>query len=166
VEAENASNPRGEGLIDPNNFAPFSKNPTLAKFFAQLGRVDELGSGILNVNKYLKLYSGKTKPQFIEGSVFKTIIPIPEITAGVTGEGIKSKVEGLIEGITEGINKEMAKRIAIAVSNNPGIKIDGLLEKVDMPRSTLKKYLKTLIDEGFVVYKGSKKTGGYYPQPG
>lgn len=44
VETENANNPHGEGPIDPNNFAPFPKNPTLAKFFIQLGWVEELGS--------------------------------------------------------------------------------------------------------------------------
>src|SRR5690606_23470898 len=40
VETENANNPHGEGPIDPNNFAPFPKNPTIAKFFMQIGRVD------------------------------------------------------------------------------------------------------------------------------
>lgn len=47
VETENANNPHGEGPIDPTNFVPFPKNPLIAKFFIQLGRVEELGSGIL-----------------------------------------------------------------------------------------------------------------------
>jgi ATP-dependent DNA helicase RecG len=38
VETENANNPHGEGLIDLNNFAPFPKNPTIAKFFIGLNR--------------------------------------------------------------------------------------------------------------------------------
>ena len=41
----------------------------------QLGRFDELGSGILNINKYCKAYSGHELPEFIEGAVFRTIIP-------------------------------------------------------------------------------------------
>jgi hypothetical protein len=49
-----------------------------AKFFMQLGRFDELGSGILNINRYLKAYSGHNHPQFIEGAVFKIIIPLDE----------------------------------------------------------------------------------------
>ncbi len=49
VETQNANNPHGEGPINPENFAPFAKNPAIAKFFLQLGRVDELGSGVLNV---------------------------------------------------------------------------------------------------------------------
>jgi len=31
VVSENANNPHGNGPIDPNNFAPFPKNPTIAK---------------------------------------------------------------------------------------------------------------------------------------
>lgn len=54
LRAENANNPHGEGPIDLQNFAPFPKNPTIVKFFIQLGRVDELGSGLLNVNKYIQ----------------------------------------------------------------------------------------------------------------
>jgi len=35
----------------PTNFAPFPKNPTIAKLFIKLGRIDELGSGRLNFNR-------------------------------------------------------------------------------------------------------------------
>lgn len=76
VRTENANNPHGEGPIDLQNFAPFPKNPAIAKFFIQLGRVDELGSGLLNVNKYISAYAGGGKPQFIESPVFKMIIPL------------------------------------------------------------------------------------------
>lgn len=49
VEIINANNPHGNGLLLPESFVPFPKNPLIARFFIQLGRVDELGSGILNV---------------------------------------------------------------------------------------------------------------------
>jgi ATP-dependent DNA helicase RecG len=78
VVAENANIPNGEGPIAVDNFKPFPKNPTIAKFFMQIGRFDELGSGILNINKYCKAYSGHAHPEFIEGAVFKTIIPLDE----------------------------------------------------------------------------------------
>ena len=77
VEVTNANNPHGScGLLLPDNFAPFPKNPLIAKFFIQLGRVDELGSGILNVYHYLKDYSPGREPQFIEDKLFKTIVPV------------------------------------------------------------------------------------------
>jgi len=77
VETENANNPRGHGRIDPTNFSPFPKNPIIFKFFIQLGRVEELGSGVLNVSKYVKEYSGGgSEASFIEGDVFRTIVPL------------------------------------------------------------------------------------------
>ena len=76
VETENANNPRGQGKIDPTNFSPYPKNPTIAKFFMQLGRVEELGSGVLNVSHYIKEYSGKNEASFIEGDIFRIIIPL------------------------------------------------------------------------------------------
>jgi ATP-dependent DNA helicase RecG len=70
VICTNANNSHGEGPIDPKNFAPHPKNPALAKFFIQLGRVDELGSGVLNVYRLVKEYGGKGQPLFVEGSTF------------------------------------------------------------------------------------------------
>jgi ATP-dependent DNA helicase RecG len=40
-------------------------------------RSEELGSGVLNVSKYLPFYSKGAKPRFIEGDPFRTIIPLP-----------------------------------------------------------------------------------------
>jgi hypothetical protein len=53
VEVNNANHAVNHVLIDPRGFAPFPKNPTLAWFFIQLGRVEELGSGMRNVMRYL-----------------------------------------------------------------------------------------------------------------
>lgn len=73
IETANANVPNGVGPISPDRFAPFPKNPAIAKFFIQLGRVEELGSGILNVNKYLAAYSPGNKPQFIEADFFRQL---------------------------------------------------------------------------------------------
>ena len=75
VFTENSNKPHGNGIIDPDNFSPFPKNPTIAKFFKEIGWVDELGSGVRNIYKYNKIYSG-ADPTFIEGDVFKAIIPL------------------------------------------------------------------------------------------
>ena len=79
VETENANNAHGNGFIDLTHFVPFPKNPTLAKFFIQLGRVDELGSGVINVNRFIQEYAEDGKPTFAEGHTFKMTIPIPAI---------------------------------------------------------------------------------------
>lgn len=75
VYIENGNKPHGNGMIDPEDFSPYPKNPKIAKFFKEIGWVDELGSGVRNIYKYNKIYSG-ADPEFVEGDVFKTIIPL------------------------------------------------------------------------------------------
>lgn len=78
VEVRNANKPTHYGPINPDQFAPFPKNPTIANFFGQLGRVDELGSGIRNVTIGLREYAPGKQAEFIEEDVFRTVIPIPD----------------------------------------------------------------------------------------
>lgn len=75
VFIENSNRPHGNGIIDPEDFSPFPKNPAIAKFFKEIGWVDELGSGVRNIYKYNKIYSG-ADPMFVEEDIFKTIIPL------------------------------------------------------------------------------------------
>jgi len=75
VITENGNKANGFGEIDIDNFTPYPKNPIIAKVFKEIGRADELGSGIKNIKKYSKIYSN-SKPIFIEGDIFKTIIPL------------------------------------------------------------------------------------------
>ncbi len=41
---------------------------------------DELGFGIRNTSKYCTFYSGGRNPEFIEGDIFRTIIPLETST--------------------------------------------------------------------------------------
>ena len=52
--------------------------------FREIGLADELGSGMRNTYKYTKLYSGG-EPQFIEGDVFRTIIPLSPVATAKVG---------------------------------------------------------------------------------
>ena len=67
---ENSNKPHGFGLIDPAQFSPFPKNPSIARMFKEIGRADELGSGVRNLFKYCKAYCGHD-PQLLEGDIFK-----------------------------------------------------------------------------------------------
>jgi len=159
VETENANNPHGEGLLSPTNFSPFPKNPSIAKFFMQLGRFDELGSGILNVNKYIKAYSGKDNPQFIEGATFKTIIPTGGEADDTDVGVIVGVIGGVLEGATEGVKKRMIEIIS-RMYKEPGIKAVELQEVLDVSERTILSDIKKL--EDYLDYRGSKKTGGYF----
>jgi ATP-dependent DNA helicase RecG len=78
---ENSNKPHGQGLIDPANFSPFPKNPVIARFFKEIGRADELGSGVRNLFKYCQHYSGGGSPELIEEDIFKCIVPLtPQVT--------------------------------------------------------------------------------------
>lgn len=52
--------------------------------FREVSLADELGSGMRNTYKYTKLYSGG-EPQFIEGDLFRTIIPLKPIATAKVG---------------------------------------------------------------------------------
>lgn len=78
VNIENWNKPYMPGVINPDNFYTHPKNPNILEVFKQIGRADELGSGVRNVYKYGRLY-GNSDPIFEEGDVFKVIISIPQI---------------------------------------------------------------------------------------
>lgn len=66
---ENANRAAREGIITVNNLEPNPKNPIIAAFFRNIGYADQLGSGVRNLFKYSKFYSGK-EPEFAEGDGF------------------------------------------------------------------------------------------------
>lgn len=81
---ENANRAYGHGMLELSSFQPFLKNPAISKIFRETSLADELGSGMRNTYKYTKLYSGGT-PEFIEGNVFKTMIPLTAVSVGKVG---------------------------------------------------------------------------------
>ena len=74
---ENANRSIKDGSITVDNLEPISKNPIIAAFFRNIGYADQLGSGVRKLFKYSKFYSG-SQPEFIEGDVFKIIVPLDE----------------------------------------------------------------------------------------
>lgn len=80
VRITNPNRPLFHGIIHPNGFNPFPKNPNIRKFFTAFGWTDEIGSGIRNSNKYLPLYADGAKPVFYENDTFVTEIPLQHLT--------------------------------------------------------------------------------------
>ncbi|MEI7437241.1 MAG: RNA-binding domain-containing protein [bacterium] len=77
VEFKNPNVPHYHGRIDLNRFTPYPKNPTICRFMVQLGRYEELGSGVRKVNKYLPYYTpGAGKPVFEDGDMFTVTVPV------------------------------------------------------------------------------------------
>ena len=74
---ENANRATRAGEITPENLEPNPKNPIIASFFRNIGRADRLGSGVRNLFKYSKYYSGM-EPQFVEGDIFRIVVPLDD----------------------------------------------------------------------------------------
>ena len=112
VVLDNPSVQHHFGKITPENLKPFSKNPTICKFMIQLGRFDELGSGVTNINKYLPLYANGAKPVFKEtDSDFELLLPLDE-TAHVTIQDtvyVTAQVTTHVERLLHTIEGEMSR---------------------------------------------------------
>ena len=122
VITENANRVHGFGHISPDNLVPYSKNPKIARVFREIGRADELGSGVRNIFKYMPIYSKGGEPQLIEEDIFKIIIPlVPDVTreTGVkatrkTGEKIVEKILFLIKENPKITIKQMQKTTGLS----------------------------------------------------
>lgn len=158
VEFKNPNVPYGHGRIDPAHFTPHPKNPTICKFLMQIGRFDELGSGVTNVTKYQPLYApGTPTPSFTEEEMFTTIVPLAPASAGrTTGGGTKSapsrhQVEILQKCLTESSLLELMKivgrkdRTKFRTQFVTPLIEDEMIEMTipDKPQSRLQKYRMT-----------------------
>ena len=150
VETINAAIPHGHGPLRPDRFTPYPKNPTLSKFFMQMGRGEELGSGILNVNKYLPFYTQGGKPQFIEGDPFVTVIPIPaEIELS----------EKTSEKMSEKTRVKTAEKIIEIIQKRPESTIMEIATAVGVATRTIERNIKTLQAKGRLCRVGPDKGG-------
>jgi ATP-dependent DNA helicase RecG len=160
VEAENPSRAFKSGEITLENHSPRPKNPLLAKLFMQIGRVEELGSGIVRTNYYLPFYANGQKPHFIEADLFKTIIPLPNNRAAEIG-GVNGGISGGVNGdVNGGVNfQEEGLLQAISLKLYP--RAVNLSEYLKIPAKTLEKQLQGLRNKGLVIFEGAAKTGHY-----
>jgi ATP-dependent DNA helicase RecG len=169
VETVNANVPNGVGPISADKFAPFPKNPAIAKFFIQLGRVEELGSGILNVNKYLAAYSPGNKPEFIEANEFKTIIPLSKdlLKAGDT------VIDTVIDTVTDTVNQLLKKKFSIEIIERlykiisiiyktPGLRSNMIAATLSIDENNIRRDIRKLQELNLIFFKGAPKTGGYF----
>ena len=169
VITENANNPIGHGPIDPDNFNPHPKNPAIVKFFQQLGRAEELGSGIRNIRKYLPLYSKECKFEFLEQDNFKTIISFTEIitdtvkkTSGQISVKSSEEIHEKYGRSTEEVRKKYgrnAERILIEMIIDQKITTAQLSEKLGISTSAVEKNISKLRKHNIIKRAGSTKSG-------
>jgi predicted HTH transcriptional regulator len=135
----NPNNPREKGIIDPSRFTPFPKNPTISKFMIQLGRVEEVGSGIRNVNKYLPLYATGGKSEFIEDELFVTNVHLGNIQE-TTHETIQETVKE---------NPKVKKLVVNCIGEMTGKQLMSAMNLKNRIHF-LKEYLQPAIESGLI----------------
>ena len=156
IYTENWNRSNEHGRIDPDNFAPQSKNPIIAKFFMNIGRADQLGSGIRNLYKYTKLYSGG-EPELIEGDIFKTIIPLVSVRkkqANKTSE-INKRIKQA--------NKTSEKKAVIVgyIEEHGKVKVSELTELFNLSEGRVRAILSEMVKDGVVRKVGKTKSVHY-----
>lgn len=150
VKTENWNKPHGSGAIDPTNFSPYPKNPIIAKFFKEIGWVDELGSGIRNTYKYLTLYTPGAVPVFTEEDVFKIVIPTKLETNKVTPQGIE-------------LNKpeKSSAKIVQLMKGNKYITIPEIAVLINITERSVERNIANLKKQNKIYREGADK-GGYW----
>ncbi|MDR2295428.1 MAG: putative DNA binding domain-containing protein, partial [Clostridiales Family XIII bacterium] len=88
---ENANRAVKCGAITLEDYEPNPKNPIIAAFFRNIGLADELGSGVRNLCKYGRRYSGKD-PALIDGDVFRIIVPLDD-GYSFDAESVKAQIK-------------------------------------------------------------------------
>lgn len=155
VETKNANKPHVYGLLFPNTFQSFPKNPNIAQLFTQMGRSEELGTGIRNVFKYSKAYSGSDQIVFSEEDIFISKVPLSR----VLGTDLKS------DGLNGELNGELntgQNLVYQCIKNHEGMNTSILSHELKMPFSTVDKHIRILKKKNLIERRGSRKTGGYY----
>jgi ATP-dependent DNA helicase RecG len=158
VEMGNPSIPFKKGPLNVNDFIPYQKNPLISKFFLQLGWVEEIGSGLININKYFPLYAPAGSFELIEDEYFqvefnfnRSLGPVKGPVKGPVNElDILSDLQLNILKQCQGTNKsrsEILKGLNLTVSGYFKKSLKKLIEKKyleytipDKPGSRLQKY--------------------------
>ena len=100
VYTENANKSHGELQLQPDNFSPFPKNPVIARVFKEIGRSDELGSGVRNIFEYYQYYS-KKKPILEEQDIFKCTVFVDDMLENNFFKSENTKFDKIIKDICD-----------------------------------------------------------------
>ena len=153
--------------ITPDNARPNPKNPIIASFFRNIWLADELGSGVRNLYRYSKLYSGK-EPQLIDGDVFRIVIPLDDAYSFDARIGQPQTAESNRNdyGLYCGINCTSTERIVLEyLAKNPMATHESIAIEIGKSLRTAQAIAKSLKDKGLLSRKGSRNNGCWVVKP-
>lgn len=157
ILTENANKANHYGRIVVTS-APYPKNPIIAKFFNNIGRADELGSGVRNLYKYTKMYSGG-EPVLFEDDVFKAEIPLSSIAdTKIPINTDKSSANTDKIPINTDKREEM---ILSYIHDNGSISNKEACELLGLSSSTVKKIFEKMVENQIILPVGERKGRRY-----
>lgn len=147
---------------------PNPKNPIIASFFRNIGWSDRLGSGVRNLFKYTKYYSG-LEPEFVEGEVFRIIVPLDEEYSfdslnenanGLNGQDKSNRLDHSNHSDQSNqIEENLEERLIKLLAEKPDIKTKEITELLGWSSSQVKYYMKKLKDDNKVIRHGTNRNG-------
>ena len=145
--------------ISLKDYTPFAKNPTLAKFFREIGYADELGSGVRKITENSLLYSGKP-PIFEDKEMFKLIVPLlRDVTVEELEDTLVGTVNGTVNDTVSGTENENQEKILAQIKKNPNITQNAIAEITGISLRSVKRNIAILKKDGILERVGSDKTG-------
>ena len=180
IHTENASKAIFQGQLAITSFKPVSKNPFIAKFFRNIGLADELGSGMRNLYKYSKPYSGKD-PVLDDGDVFEAFVPVRWVEGDVAENGLPAHNETVndpnetvnetVNDPNETVNETVSReqRLLELLRIKPSITYRQAATVLSVSYSTVWRTFHALQESGAIKRIGSDRRGTWHiltpPQP-
>lgn len=155
---ENANRAVHYGQITLKNLEPVAKNPIIASFFHQIGRADELGSGVRNLYHYVKLYSN-AEPDFEEDDLFRLVVPLdPNYSTDVLSPE-RTTLKTTLRTTPKTTLKEHDQKIVELMLNRPDVSISEIAKATGLTRDGVNNAIRRLKRIAGVVRVGGRKFG-------
>lgn len=130
IYTENSNKPFIRGIINLKNLQSHPKNPNIAKFFRQIGRAEEMGSGVVKFYKYCKEYTG-SNPIIEDGNLFKFILPINFFEKDKNkNDQVEIQDKGRTRGDLEKIAWQITDQVSDVVTDQVSDVVNSLEKKI------------------------------------
>lgn len=151
---ENANRAMQEARLTSSDIEPNPKNPIIASFFRNIGYADQLGSGVRNLYKYCKIYTG-FDPEFVEGDVFRITVPLEQPSV-LKDEDDTTQSTQSTHLTTQ---SDAYSKIVNLIRNDKTITQKEISNRLNININTIKYYVRKLQSDGVLKREGTNRSG-------
>lgn len=147
IHTRNASRALYAGPVTLDNLDPTPKNPIIANFFTQMGRSEELGSGVRNLYGCSELYTGRT-PAMADGDFFEAFVPVPDLVSR-TSSGKSRQPNKRSLSKREKTAAEVSATVAQLLEDHGEVAASEVSSKMaTLGERTVRRYLSEMVADG------------------